>query len=91
MTAKEIFNKLGYEQRINDDVGIQYVKRAEESEMQRIGVVEEKYIEFYRFHKEINICIDYKYSDGKTSSSNSSTLNIEEFKAVQKQVLELEW
>lgn len=91
MTAKEIFNKLGYEQRKNDDEGIQYVKRAEDSKMQRIGVITNKYIEFYRLHKEINICIDYEYSDGETSSNNSSTLNIEEFKAVQKQVLELEW
>lgn len=40
MTAKEMFEKLGYSQtKKNDSNDIQYVKRSEESEMQRIGII----------------------------------------------------
>lgn len=103
MTAKEMFEKLGYEQKIYDNEkesikgfeytvnGIQYIKRAKDSEMQRIGMIVTKCIEFYTTSKEILIYTTYEHRNGTKSQSDSGDLNIEEFNAIQKQVLELQW
>lgn len=103
MTAKEMFEKLGYEQKIYDNEkksikgfeytanGIQYIQRAKDSEMQRIGMIVTNYIEFYITSKEILIYTTYEHRDGTKSKSDSGNLNIEEFNAVQKQVIELQW
>lgn len=91
MTAKDMFEKLGYEQKENSDEGIQYIQRDKDSEMQRIGMISTRCIEFYKSHKEIVFYTTYEHRNGKTSASDCGILNIEEFNAVQKQVLELGW
>ncbi|AUM93727.1 TPA: hypothetical protein LA742_002987 [Clostridium botulinum] len=98
MIAKEMFKKLGYEQKIynkekNPNLNaIQYIKRANDSEMQRIGMIITKCIEFYTFPiKEIVIYTTYEHKNGKKSKSDMGILNLEEFNAIEKQVLELEW
>lgn len=99
MNAKEQFERLGYVQTIHqfeDETyqscnGIQYVKQDPESEMQRIGMVSTKSIEFYFMHKEVVISTHYKHRNGNESYSDSSVLSLEELKAVQKQMEELMW
>lgn len=97
MTAKEAFEKIGYKQVvvIDSDLptsnGIQYIKKDEESELQRKGMLTTKYIEFYFMHKEIAVYTTYKHRNGNTSKSDVGILNYEEFNAVQKQVEELKW
>lgn len=91
MTAKEMFEELGYEQKESSTEGIQYVKKAKDSEMQRIGMVSTKYIEFYNAHKELVVTTTRKHRNGSTTTSECGILSIEEFGAVQKQVLELNW
>lgn len=92
MIAKDMFEKLGYKltekNSLND---IQYIKRSKESEMQRIGMITTKYIEFYSSSKEILICITYEFRDGSVSKSDSGNLNFEEFNAIKQQVTELKW
>lgn len=97
MTAKQTFEKLGYKQKIYDDEkhysfnGIQYTKRASESEMQRIGMIKTKCIEFYPTHKEIVIYSTTKHRNGGISKSDAGILSLEEFTAIQEQVNELKW
>jgi len=91
MTAKDIFEKLGYEQKENSDEGIQYIKRDKDSELQRVGMISIKCIEFYISSKEILVNTTYEHRNEKVSTSDSGILNFEEFNAVQKQVLELGW
>lgn len=90
MTAKEMFEKLGYEQIIEKE-GIQYIKQDDESEMQRVGMIQTKYIEFYTASKEILISTVYKHRSGTKSNSDSGILSFEEFSAVQTQIAELGW
>ena len=97
MTAKQLFEKLGYEQKIYDNEknihsnGIQYIKRANDSEMQRIGMITTKYIEFYLAHKEIVIYSTTEHRNGKTTKSDAGILSFEEYNAIKKQIDELEW
>lgn len=97
MTSKEAFEKLGYIQNIVNNLnnpyssGIQYIKKAEDSEMQRIGMISTKYIEFYFAHKEIIIYSVTEYKDGNISKGDAGILSFEEFNAIQNQVAELEW
>lgn len=97
MTAKEMFEELGYEQKIHkSDLhpscdGIQYIKKDPEERMEFTGMVTTKVIEFYYMHKEILIATTYKHRSGTESKSDSGVLSLEEFKAVQKQTEELGW
>lgn len=97
MTAKELFEKLGYEQKIYDNEkhfsfnGIQYTKRDADSEMQRVGMIKTKCIEFYPTHKEIVIHSMTKHRNGERTKSDAGILSYEEFLAVQLQVSELQW
>ncbi|PLS18990.1 hypothetical protein CVD28_00895 [Bacillus sp. M6-12] len=97
MTAKEAFEKLGYVQKLYKNEsnpysdGIQYIKRDKDSEMDRVGMISTKYIEFYYLHKELLIYNKYEHRDGKTTNSDSGALSLEEFNAVQKQIQELQW
>jgi len=91
MLAKELFEKLGYTQSENSENGIQYISKSKDSEMQRIGMVTINIIEFYPLSKEILFQTTIKFRDGSTKVSDSSVLNVEEFKAVQQQILELGW
>lgn len=92
-----MFKKLGYEQKIyldKEETGsdvIQYIKRDADSEMNRVGSIWTSYIEFYFHHKEIVIYDTVEHRDGTTSGSDSTSLSLEEFTAVQKQVEELKW
>lgn len=90
MKVKELFEKIGYEQKIHTD-GIQYIKRDEDSEMERVGRIWTRYIEFYFHEKQILICSTIEHRNGTTSRSDGVVLTLEEFNAVQKQVEELEW
>lgn len=90
MTAKELFESLGYEQKLYD-ADIQYVKTDDPSEMQRIGMVKTKFIEFYMKHKEICVYSTFTHRDGSVSRSDCGILSFEEFKTTQKQVDELGW
>lgn len=97
MEAKELFEKLGYEQKIHTDKaetnsnGIQYIKRDKDSEMNRVGRIWTSYIEFYYYHREIVIYRTVERRDGTKGSGDMGTLSLEEFTAVQKQVEELGW
>jgi hypothetical protein len=104
MKAKELFEKLGYEQKVFDHEkrcvngfeyevnGIEYIKKDEESEMQRIGMVRTKYIDFYLDSKEIETYYKVKFRDGiEKDGETSGILNMELFNAIQKQIEELGW
>lgn len=103
MKAKELFKKLGYEQKIYDNEkryvqgleytinGIEYIKKDKESEMQRIGMVRTKYIDFYLDSKEIEIGDIIEFKDGTKKYGDSSILNMGLFNAIQKQIEELGW
>ena len=87
-----MFEKLGYIQtEINELNNIQYTKRAKESEMKRIGMIQTTWIEIYTSTKEILVYTEYEHRSGKKSKSDIGILNFEEFKAIQKQILELNW
>lgn len=90
--AKDAFKELGYE--ITEKTSsndIQYTKRSKDSEMQRIGMITNKYIEFYNSSKDILIFTTYEFRDGSISRSDSGHLDFKEFNAVKQQVLELGW
>ena len=91
MNAKEMFKELAYDQKENSTDGIQYVKKDKDSEMQRIGMISTKCIEFYNAHKEIVVTTTRKHRNGHIATSDCGILSIKEFIAVQKQVLELNW
>jgi len=91
MVAKNMFEQLGYIQSEKSVSGIQYINKSKDSEMQRIGMVTTKIIEFYPLSKELLFQTTIKFRDGSTKVSDSTVLNFEEFKAVQQQVLELGW
>jgi hypothetical protein len=103
MKSKELFEKLGYEQKIYDNEkrstngfeytinGIEYVKKDKESEMQRIGMIRTKYIDFYLDSKEMEIGDIIEFKDGTKKNGESAVLNIKLFNAIQKQIEELGW
>lgn len=96
LTAKEMFEVLGYKQKIYTEYressnGIQYAKRAQETELQRIGMITTDYVEFYPHGKDILIYTSYEHKDGSISNSDSGYLNMELFQAVQQQIIELGW
>lgn len=97
MIAKELFEKLGYTQKIFDkesnpyDHGLQYIKKDNESEKQRIGMIHTKTIEFYFGYKEILMREIVEHRDGTTSERNAIILSLDEINALQKQVEELHW
>lgn len=90
MNAEHLFEKLGYQKKVYES-GIQYIKRDDESEMQRVGRIKTDYIEFYPSSKEILITREYENREGDISRSDSAVLSFEEFCAVQRQVEELNW
>lgn len=92
MIARDMFKKLGYElSEKNTKNDIQYTKKSKESEMQRIGMITTKYIEFYSSSKEIMICTTHEFRNGTISKSDSGILSFEEFNAVRQQIIELKW
>lgn len=92
MIARNMFEKLGYElTEKNSKNDIQYTKKSRESEMQRIGMITTKCIEFYNSSKEIMIFTTYEFRDGTKSKSDSGILSFEEFNAVHQQIIELKW
>ncbi|GKS12927.1 hypothetical protein YDYSY3_39270 [Paenibacillus chitinolyticus] len=96
MTAKEAFEKIGYKQIIYNEnelifKGIQYIKKDDDSEMERVGMLCTKYIEFYFTHKEIAIYTTHEHRNGNISKSSVEILNLEEYNAVKIQIDELEW
>lgn len=103
MKAKELFEKLGFKQKIYNNEkhcvegfkytinGIQYTKKAEESEMQRIGMVRTNYIDFYLDSKEIAIGDIIEFKDGTKKYGESAILNVKLLNAIQKQIEELGW
>lgn len=91
MTAEEMFEKLGYKLTENNFNDIQYTKKSEKSELQRIGMIITNRIEFYTDHKEIVIYTEYEHEDGSISKCDTGVLNLKEFNAVKKQISELGW
>lgn len=97
MSAKEQFEKLGYIQEIYENKrlpscsGIQYTKKDNPSEMERVGVVYTKVIEFYPSSQEILITKSGERRDGEVFNSDATILSFEEFQAVQQQVDEFAW
>ncbi|ETJ35978.1 hypothetical protein Q604_UNBC09716G0002 [human gut metagenome] len=92
MIARDMFEKLGYKlTEKNSKNDIQYTKKSEESEMQRIGMIKTTCIELYTSTKEILICTTYEFRDGSTSKSDSGILSFDEFNAIKQQILELKW
>ena len=77
MTAKEMFEKLGYVQTINSDYLIEYVGDNEDNES--------VYIRFYFLSKEYEV----GYFDGYISTAMPTS--IEEHKAITQQMKELGW
>ena len=90
MNAEGIFAKLGYQKKVYES-GIQYTKKDDETEMERVGRIKTDYIEFYPSSKEILITREYENREGDISRSDSAVLSFEAFCAVQKQVEELNW
>lgn len=104
MKSIELFKKLGYEQKVFDHEkryahgfeyevnGIEYIKKDKEAEMQRIGMVRTQYIDFYLDSKEIETYYYVQFKDGREEQGETSgILNMELFKAIQKQIEELGW
>lgn len=91
MTAKDMLGKLGYKIKEDSDEGIQFRKIDPESEMERVGMVTTKDIEFYHRYKEILISSSNQFRNGKTSKSDSAILSLEEYKAIHQQTIELGW
>lgn len=98
MSARELFEKLGYEQKIYSNEkrfvngfeytvnGIEYVKE----EIVVGKVIRTKYIGFHSPGKEIELITIYEFEDG-TKETSQFVLNLELFNAVQKQINELRW
>lgn len=92
MIAKEMFEKLGYEQKIYNNEkdislnGIDYIK-----ENKNVVQIVIKHIEFYTLSKEIVIYTTYEYTDGIKTTGDAGIMNFEEFNAIQRQIIELNW
>ena len=81
MTAKEMFEVLGYEQTINSDNLIEYKDDS-------YGYGDYKYVVFHHFWKEYLV----GYYDGyETKTRPRSKVSIEEHEAITKQMKELGW
>lgn len=97
MDAKEMFENLGYIQKIYYQKGttildgIQYIKKDPETELERVGMLRTKLIEFYPSSKEILMSSSFQNRNGITKSSDVVVLSFEEFRAVELQVIELGW
>jgi hypothetical protein len=83
MTAKEMFEKLGYEYKLYDNEdkfnnGIQYYKKDKDDF--------ETYVEFYFYHKRIWLLKKYK---NKIAEGFVSNINL--LQAINKQIEELGW
>lgn len=59
--------------------------------MQRIGMIKTTCIEIYTSTKEILVYRSYENRNGTKSKSDVGILSYDEFKAIQKQILELKW
>ena len=81
MTAKEMFEKLGYKQTINNDNLIEYKDDS-------YGYGDYKYVWFHRFWKEY--LVGY-YDSYETKTRPRSKVSIEEHEAITKQMKELGW
>lgn len=107
MTAKEMFEELGYRQEIHNDSkygesgnGIAYVfDKDKKEEVERCGIFLEKHIEIYTYHKSI-VCYHIAYSRHNVDKnieeviqkhSDAMYLNMPILKAINKQIEELGW
>jgi len=99
MAAKDMFEKLGYEYKEYNygkenkmSNGIQYRKNKKmQEEIERCGIFTEKIIEFYFYHKELELYQICYFSDGSKTECNTFILKSDELKAINKQVEELGW
>lgn len=97
MPVKEMFEKLGYTQKIYDkesnplNNGIQYTYQSPKSEMERVGMIKTKVIEIYLESKEILMFETTKHRDGNVTKSDVVILNSDVFNALQTQIKELKW
>lgn len=97
MTAKEMFEKLGYEYKEYNygkenkmSNGIQYRKnQSKQSEIERCGIFTEKIIEFYTYHKVVELYEIHYFKDGVTTKGETFILKLEELQAINKQIEEL--
>ncbi|MDY2804539.1 MAG: hypothetical protein SOT91_04160 [Bacilli bacterium] len=79
MTAKEMFEKLGYKQEKSKNTICYSIK---------FVITEICYIEFNLVDKTINSC---RISDSPFSPSRDAEISFEELQAINKQVEELGW
>lgn len=81
MTAKEMFEALGYEQVTNNNNLIEYTDDSH-------GDGDYVYISFYRMWKEYEV----GYYDGyETKTKGATMVSIKEHEAITKQMKELGW
>ena len=80
MTAKEMFEKLGYEQITNNDNLIKYKNDS-------LGDGDYTYVSFNRIYTEYEV----GYYDGYNKTRNPLWVSIQEYKAITKQLKELGW
>ena len=83
MTAKEMFEELGYEQTMNIDGLIEYIDYIDYNHNE-IGYI---YIRFDLFWKSYEV----GYFDGKTKTEKAIVATTAEHKAITKQMKELGW
>jgi hypothetical protein len=89
LSAKEMFESLGYTQKVYDtsdnkyEHGIQYTRIEEVTSMTYTKV-----IEFYFEHQEMLMMETVVFRDG-TSKKSDIVLSFDEFLAVQQQIVEL--
>lgn len=96
-TAEETFAALGYTQTIHtfekDSLAnaVLFTKRENESEMERIGMIRTKVVEFYLTTKEVLLYETTLFRNGKKSNSDSFVMDAALAKAVHTQLIELGW
>ena len=76
MSAREMFEKLDFKYELKDDFCIRYVYKG----------IREKVVTFYLRDKDFSCSL---YHDDKTDGGGM--IDIELFKAIQQQILELGW
>lgn len=80
MNAKEMFEKLGYYETLNNEYTLSYTAKFFISDKHRI--------EFFKNTKEFVCCV---YSDSPFEPAKPFYLSLQEFQAISKQIEELGW
>ena len=91
MTAKLMFENLGFIQYENSDEGIGYIKKAPQEEMTRIGIISSDYIEFYKKSREVLINTTYEFRNGTVKNSDCGIISAAILAAINQQSEELGW